>query len=154
VICSLWLSIPAIFYTEEVGVYAHKGKEFLSVVEGLVKGMGVAFTLCGGCNPIIDRVREAKKIETIVKRTGLVTVLSPDETAVDLVILVGGRARCCVEKEETLTAISEYFVVKGEVPELMSYERQVCAILARLIKKVNLTKGRGNYDKASEKRSD
>ena len=54
------------------------------------------------------------KIETIVRRTGLASVLSPDETEIVLMIVVGGRARCCVENEETLTAISEYFVAKGK----------------------------------------
>jgi hypothetical protein len=69
---------------------------------------------CGGCNPEIDRGGIVKQLEASIQSEGANVVFVTDDGDVDLLLLVQGCARACVEEDHPeLIERTPFLAVQG-----------------------------------------
>jgi hypothetical protein len=74
----------------------------------------VALKFCGSCNPEIDLSALARQVRERIAGGADVELVHPDAPDIDLVIILCGCLRACIDRQETRAIGAHHLTVAGE----------------------------------------
>jgi hypothetical protein len=74
----------------------------------------VALKFCGSCNPEIDLSALSRQVAKHVAGGADITIVHPDAPEIDVVIILCGCLRACIDREETRAIAPHHLIVAGE----------------------------------------
>lgn len=79
-----------------------------------MKRVGVKY--CGGCNPNYDRVKRVEMLKGALK--GRIEVVSYEEVPYDLLLIVNGCPKACVDREKVRLLCTNRIIIEDEAERL------------------------------------
>ena len=76
--------------------------------------MRVALKYCGACNPEVDLARIGCLVAELVQQQGWQVVTPGENAGADVLVLLCGCPRTCIDKEEIRRQVSRVVVVAGK----------------------------------------
>ena len=76
--------------------------------------MRIALKYCGACNPGVDLARIGRSLAELVQQHGWQLVILGESTDIDVLVLLCGCPRTCIDKEELRLQAKQVVLVAGE----------------------------------------
>ena len=78
----------------------------------------IALKYCGSCNPQIDVSEIGNSLKEAVRKEGSLSLVSPEDSGIDVIFILCGCARACGDTEEIRNRASRSIVVAGEAIDM------------------------------------
>ena len=76
--------------------------------------MVVALKYCGACNPTVDLAQIGRMVADLARKQGWRLVALDEDTEADVLVLLCGCQRTCIDKEEVRRQSRQIVLVAGE----------------------------------------
>ena len=80
--------------------------------------MRIALKYCGSCNPQIDISGTGNSLKEAFGKEGSLSLVSPEDSNLDVIIILCGCARACGDTEEIRNRAPRSIVVAGEAIDM------------------------------------
>ena len=76
--------------------------------------MRIALKYCGACNPEVDLARIGRSVAELVQQPGGQLVTAGENSSADVLVLLCGCSRTCIDKEELHRQARRVIVMAGK----------------------------------------